>query len=73
MIDWKKVLYSLEGAAVFVLPLLIDRLMTMIEGGAVDWKRLGLFCLASIGVWLRRQFPAPAAWDGTDRRALSKN
>ena len=69
MIDWKKVRYTLEGAFVFVLPLIIDRLFTMIEGGSVDWKRLGLFCLASIGVWFRRQFPAtPTPWDGIDRR-----
>ncbi len=71
MIDWKKVLYSLEGLGAFLLPLLIDRLLTMLEGGEVDWKRLGMFCLASFAVWLRRQIPAaPAAWDGTERRKI---
>lgn len=68
-INWQKALYALEGALVFVLPLIIDRLLAMIEGGEVDWKRLGMFCLASLAVWLRRQFPqTPPPWDGVERR-----
>lgn len=54
--DWSKVLHWGEALLWTLAPLIIDEAIRQLGGDAsLDWKQLGLFSLASLAAYLRKQ------------------